>query len=360
VSAQAGIPTEPIGSIPRPPELVAAVEAVQRGQLKRGDLERLYDAAIRDTIRRFEASGSPVVTDGEQRKHDSFWTYGVNGLPNLRQGGFSVQFSGGHSRVLPVLVDGPFRVSTYADTFLAAARQLTTRPVKQAVISASALSLLYPEVPLPGYPREAFLEDVLTEHVTDIRRCLALGAHVVQVDFTEGRLAAKIDPSGELLAGFVDLNNMALERLEPEERQRIGVHSCPGGDCDSTHSADVDYASLIPSLFEIEAKNFYLQLASEPDRPRVLALIGRHLKPGQRVFVGVIDPIDPVIETAEIVRDRVLEAARFIRPENLGTTDDCGFSPFCDDVSTTRDVAFAKITARVRGTALASRILGIG
>ena len=42
----------------------------------------------------------------------------------------------------------------------------------------------------------------------------------------------------------------------------------------------------------------------------------------------------------------------------LGTTDDCGFSPFADDVSTSREIAFAKIRARIEGTQLAERSLG--
>jgi 5-methyltetrahydropteroyltriglutamate--homocysteine methyltransferase len=105
--------------------------------------------------------------------------------------------------------------------------------------------------------------------------------------------------------------------------------------------------------------NFYVALAGEPDRARVLAHISDHLRPQQRVFVGVVAPIDPRIDTAADVRDRVLEAARYIPVEQLGTTDDCGFSPFCDDTSTTRDTAFAKIRARVEGTRLASRELGV-
>ena len=83
---------------------------------------------------------------------------------------------------------------------------------------------------------------------------------------------------------------------------------------------------------------------------RVLRIIRQYLKPDQRVFVGVVAPIDPRVETPEEVRDRVLEAADYIPVEQLGTTDDCGFSPFSDDTSTTRDTAFAKIRARVAGT----------
>jgi 5-methyltetrahydropteroyltriglutamate--homocysteine methyltransferase len=76
------------------------------------------------------------------------------------------------------------------------------------------------------------------------------------------------------------------------------------------------------------------------------------------VFVGVVAPIDPHVETAAEVRDRILEAAEYIPVEQLGTTDDCGFSPFCDDLSTTREKAFAKIRARVEGTRLAAEALG--
>ena len=91
---------------------------------------------------------------------------------------------------------------------------------------------------------------------------------------------------------------------------------------------------------------------------RVLKIIRQYLKPHQRIFVGVVAPIAPHVETAEEVCARVLEAAQYIPIEQLGTTDDCGFSPFCDDTSTTRDIAFAKIRARVEGTALAAAALG--
>jgi 5-methyltetrahydropteroyltriglutamate--homocysteine methyltransferase len=231
--------------------------------------------------------------------------------------------------------------------------------VKQAIISASALSLLYPQAGIKGYSREMFLDDLLREHEADIRRCLQAGAHNVQIDFTEGRLSLKLDPSAGLLRSFVELNNRVLDRFTDADRRRIGVHSCPGGDQDSTHSADVDYAELLPLLFTLKAGRFYIQLASESDRPRVLAAIAEHSGDDQQIFVGVTDPIDPRIESAEEVRDRVLEAAEHIPLERLGTTDDCGFSPFGDDTSTARETAFAKIRARVQGTALAAQALGL-
>jgi len=150
-----------------------------------------------------------------------------------------------------------------------------------------------------------------------------------------------------------------LGQLTNQERSRVGVHTCPGGDQDSTHSADIDYAELLPGLFRLNVDRFFIQLASEADRARVLKILGDQATGDRLIFVGVIDPINPRVETAEEVRDRVLEAARFIAPSHLGTTDDCGFSPFGDDTSTSRETAFAKIRARVDGTAMASSVLGV-
>lgn len=350
------IPTEPIGSIPRPIKLIKAI--ADAGDYADPKLDPLYTEAIQDTIQQFEATGSPVITDGEQRKYQNFWTYSVHGLQNTAPNGFKIPFSAGHVRRMPRLTGGPFRYKVYADRYLDVAKRYAHRPLKQAVISPSALSLMYPAEDIPNYSRQEFIDDLLREHEMEIRRCFEKGAHKVQIDFTEGRLAVKLDTSGELLNSFIGLNNLALSRFSAEERQRIGVHTCPGGDIDSTHSADVDYADLLPSLFELRAGNFYIALAGEKDRVRVLKIIREYLKPDQLAFVGVVSPIDQHVDTPEEVRDRVLEAAKYIPLEQLGTTDDCGFSPFSDDTSTTRETAFAKIRARVEGTSIAERILG--
>jgi 5-methyltetrahydropteroyltriglutamate--homocysteine methyltransferase len=352
------IPTEPIGSIPRPPQLIQAIVSYQAKQISPDQLDTAYAQALKDTIDRLTQTGSPVLTDGEQTK-PSFATYPLSGLDNMAPEGVVIPFADGHQRQLPCLTKGPFRYGVHADSYLKAARAYTQRPVKQAVISASAMSLLYPANEIPGYPREAFLADLINEAEADIRGALNAGAASVQIDFTEGRLSLKLDPSGALLRSFVALNNQVLERFNSEDRRRIGVHVCPGGDHDSTHSADVDYSGLLPDLFQLNVGRFYLQMASEPDKQRLFPIIKQLAGAQQMLFIGVIDPIHPAIETARQVRDRVLEAASFLPIEQLGTTDDCGFAPFADDTSTARDTAFQKIQARVEGTELARRQLGL-
>lgn len=351
------IPTEPIGSIPRTADLLVAMGSHAAVRISAEQLKIAEESALRDTISRLEEIGSPVITDGEQTK-PSFATYPLVGL-HLASGGVVIPFADGHTRQLPKLTAAPFRYGVHAVSYLKAAQRHAHRPVKQAVISASALSLIYPQGGIDGYSQGKFLEDLTCEAERDIRECLEAGAACVQIDFTEGRLALKLDPSGGLLKAFIDLNNRVLDRFNATERQRIGVHTCPGGDHDSTHSANVDYLGLLPSLFRLNVGRFYIQLASEVDRRRVLNTIRDLLKPGQILFVGVTDPITPKVESPEVVRDRVLEAAEFVPLESLGTTNDCGFSPFADDTSTSRDTAFAKIKSRVEGTAMAAKVLGV-
>jgi 5-methyltetrahydropteroyltriglutamate--homocysteine methyltransferase len=249
---------------------------------------------------------------------------------------------------------------------------------RQAVITPSALSMVYPKIPIEGYTREQFLVDLMSEAETDIRECFASGAHSVQLDFTEARFSLKLDPTGQLLRDFVRINNKVLDRFEPNLRNRIGVHACPGriflifnikhneiyylsigGDKDCYHSFEVDYLLVLPALFELHVGNFFLQLSSEHDRHRVLSRIRDLMQPWQTVFIGVIDPLKEKIETPEDVCERVLEAAKYIPIEQLGTTDDCGFSPFDDDQSTSRQVAFEKIRARIQGTKLAEDKLNL-
>ena len=350
------IKTEPIGSIPRPLELIEGMQAHALGRLDDKGLNKLIDAALADTIKRFEGTGSPVITDGEQSK-PSFATYPISGSKQLDPNGVIIPFADGHTRQLPSITGGPFQYQVYANTYLEKAKRLTALPVKQAVIAASALSLLYPQTGIINYSRQQFIQDLLNEAEADIRKSLNSGAYNVQIDFTEARLALKLDPSGGLLQAFIDLNNKVFSRFTEEERKRIGVHSCPGGDHDSTHSADVSYADLLPSLFQLQAGNFYLEYAGEKDKHSVLASIKENMRPSQTVFLGVTNVLDPRVETPEEIKDMILEATEIIPVNQFGTTDDCGFSPFADDTSTGRDIAFEKIKARIDGTLLAEKVL---
>jgi methionine synthase II (cobalamin-independent) len=380
-----GIPTEPVGSLPRPSKLQAAYADYDAGRLTREQLEALQDEAVRDSIGRFEASGSPIISDGEQR-WSSFATYpitdtlaGTGLAPNLAGGGqYFAIFADGHHRQLPRLTGGPFRYKTYAADTLAKSIKYAHTPMKQAVIAPSMLALLYPlNEAVPGYARAQFEADLLDETEKDIRRAFEAGAARVSIDFTEGRLATRADPRNPwtgagMLPHFIDLNNRVLDRFTAEERARIGIHTCPGGDRDSVHSADVPYSDLLPSMFRINAGYFLMQLSSERDKDPVYKLIGEHSRDNangvaQMCYVGVTNPQNPRVESAQEIAAALVRAANFIPKERLASTDDCGFSPFSIDEKPNhgspdyaRDVAFQKITNRIQGTRAAAEKLGIG
>ncbi len=379
------IPTEPVGSLPRPMKLQEAIADYDAGKITKADLKVFQDEACEDSIRRMEATGAPIVSDGEQRV-SSFATYPLadtlagTGLADhlAGDGQYFAIFTDGHHRQLPRLTGGPFKYKTYASEYLKEAVKTAHKPLKQAVIAPSMLYLLYPlDGEIEGYTREQFADDLVNECEKDIRQCFEAGAKRVSIDFTEGRLACRNDPNNPwtgrgMLEQFIALNNRVLDRFSAEERVNIGIHTCPGGDCDSTHSADVDYAEMLPSMFKMNAGYFLIQLASEPDKERVYKLLGKHSREDangvkQVCFVGVINPQSPVVETPEQVRDDLLLAAKYIPVDRLGSTDDCGFSPFSIDVKPkhgspdfARDVAFQKIESRIKGTQMASEKLSVG
>jgi len=383
--AATGIPTEPVGSLPRPSWLQQAYAQYDAGAITRDQLEIEQDKAVKDSIEHEEATGTPIISDGEQR-WSSFATYALadtlagTGLADHLAGTggqYFAIFSDGHSRQLPRLTGGPFRYKTYAADTLRKSIAMASKPMKQAVIAPSMLALLYPlDEEIPGYSREAFEEDLVNECEKDIRQAFAAGAAHVSIDFTEGRLATRNDPRNpwtgrNMLPHFIELNNRVLDRFSAEERTKIGMHTCPGGDRDAVHSADVPYSDLLPSLFGVNVGYFLIQLASERDKDRVYQLIGENLRTdangvAQLAYIGVINPLNPRVESPEEVRDALVRAANFIPKEQLGATDDCGFSPFSIDEKPShgspefaRETAWQKISNRVAGTRLAAEKLGV-
>lgn len=213
-------------------------------------------------------------------------TLGGKGLAsNLKADGqYFAIFDVGHHRQLPRLVSGLLKYKTYAADYLKKSKPYATKPVRQAVIAPSMLYLLYPlKDEIEGFPWSQFNSDLVDECEKDIRKCFDAGAVRVSIDFTEGRLANKKDSrnpwtGADLLQTFVDLNNQVLDRFPVEERKNMGIHTCPGGDCDSVHSGEVDYHELLPSLFQMNAGYFLIQCASEKDKEKLYKDVGENIR----------------------------------------------------------------------------------
>jgi methionine synthase II (cobalamin-independent) len=221
-----GIPTELVGSLPRPTFLQEAFAHYDAGRISQADLIKAQDKAVEDSLKNLALTGEPLITDGEQRA-SSFATYPITdtlagtGLSeNLAADGqYFAIFDDGHHRQLPRIVTGPFKYKTYAyDNFKKSRPLAKEHAMKQAVIAPSMMYLLYPlNGTVDGYPQAEFEKHLVNECEKDIRGCFEAGAQRVSIDFTEGRLTAKNDPrnpwtGAKLLQRFIDLNNKVLGR----------------------------------------------------------------------------------------------------------------------------------------------------
>ena len=220
-----GIPTELVGSLPRPTHLQEAFADYDANKITREAFVKAQDKAVEDSLKNLAATGEPLITDGEQRA-SSFATYpitdtlGGTGLSeNLAADGqYFAIFDDGHHRQLPRLVSGPFKYKTYAYDNFSKSKPFAPggHAMKQAVIAPSMMYLLYPlNGTVEGYSKDQFEEDLINECEKDIRGCFAAGAKRVSIDFTEGRLASKNDERNPwtgkgLLEKFIELNNKVL------------------------------------------------------------------------------------------------------------------------------------------------------
>lgn len=350
------IPTTVVGSLPRPPRLIELSEAyaAKPTPAARRKLEAEIRATQKENLARQAAiRGLSEISDGEPWKRYGFALYPIQDAEkSFRFGeGLTISFEDGHSRRLPLLVRRPKFTASSVGPFREAKRLVPRRRLKAAIISPSALALAY-QKDVPGYPKDAYVEDVLAYLEADAKALLRAGASHVQVDVTEAPIFHQL-AGRDGVKQVIDLNNELLARLP---RSKAQVHVCFGSDRRAEHSKGVGYAELWPDLAEFRADGLVLQFAGrrEDDIDRLDgSILGRRA----RVFVGAIDVSNGIPETPEAVAGIAERAAPRLGVEHLGLTTNCGFSPFGDDPTMPRDVAFAKLEALGAGAILAGQRL---
>jgi len=189
------------------------------------------------------------------------------------------------------------------------------------------------------------------------------GAVRVSVDFTEAgsrtrTTRAPVDGQ-DMLDEFIELNNRVLDRFSAAERVNIGrtraraatATACtPGGAVRAAAVEDVQHQRRV-------LPDPVLERGGPRDVYRMCGKYSREDANGvpQVCFMGVINPLDPRVETAEEVRDQLVLAAKHIPVERLGATDDCGFSPFSRDVKPSTARRTSRATSRCRRSRRGSR-----
>ncbi|MCL6563763.1 MAG: cobalamin-independent methionine synthase II family protein [Firmicutes bacterium] len=365
----------PVGSWPRPPELVRAVRERRRGRLDPDSFRRLADDAVRAAVAAQEAAGLDVITDGEQRR-DNFLAFvaekleGVTMmtvaelLPYLEDKAAFEEVLGtldvpAFSLTNPVAVGPVRRRQSLAGDEVEFLRHITDRPIKVALPGPYLLTraMWVESLSQPTYrDREALAEDVIRVLREEIAELQAKGVAIVQLDepiFTEvvftqrhahrtfmcGALTQRLEAEAELTWAVEVVNRTAAGLTGGASW--LAVHICRGNW--STREELLlrgDWSPLIPHLKRLEVDQLVLECAT--DRAGSWEILGQL---PQRLGIGVVNPRTAAVEDPEAIANRVRALTQFVPPERIALNPDCGFGTFAERPMNDLQVATAKLRA---------------
>ena len=328
---------EHIGSLLRPPALLAARQAAEAGRLAGEALRAEEDRHIRDAVRLQEGAGLEVITDGEYRRGIYFghFSEAVSGFTEMDA---EMRFHGAGGEALPyraAVVTGRLaRHRGIATDEFRYVRRLTRRTPKVTLPSPSSQHFLRwrPGVSERAYPDLAeFFADVAAIYRAELAALAALGATYVQLDDVplgllcdpqhRERFRAKGYDPAAMLPRYVDLVNAALADRPPG--LTVGVHVCRGnnqgkwlGEGAYDYVAERAFAGLAVDAFFLEY-----------DSPRAGGFEPlRHVAPGAWVVLGLVSTKTAALEDPDELRRRIDAAARFVPLDRLALSPQCGFA----------------------------------
>lgn len=370
-----------VGSLLRPPELVAAREHRKAGQLDPAGLRAIEDAAIAAVVRRQEALGFEVVVDGEFRR-ENWWIDFVAALDGveIRDGDAAQAFVAPGAatadacdhdhgwRYVPKNVVTTGRVhladpATVGD--FACLRDATGVAAKITLPSPTRLHFHggRKAVSSEAYPdEEGFFADLAAVYRAEIAALEAAGCRYIQIDdplmtyFISERLRAEVREAGDdpdlRLARYVRLVNDCIAARGPGTA--VGIHVCRGNSR-SGWIAEGGYEPIAEAVLGgLEPDHFLLEYddARSGDFEPL-----RFVPRGRRVVLGLVTTKRGELEAADMLARRIDAAARFVPLEDLAISPQCGFASTVEGNIITPDDQWAKlarvvdVARRVWGTA---------
>jgi 5-methyltetrahydropteroyltriglutamate--homocysteine methyltransferase len=366
------------GSLPRPPDLAAALLAANRS---RGEAEHLHEqvrAAVHEAVRRQVAAGIDVVSDGEMGK-PGFAHYVKDRLSGFQGSAAPRPFaprdlldfpevaqrlfvSDGKELPRPAMPtnDGPI---TYIGwDHLAADLDALSAEVENQVVGEAFLPAVSPGcvAMLMGTThygsRRDFL-DALAEALGEEYRAIVSRGFVLQVDCPDLALGRHLEfadtPISEFRAGMelhVEVLNRALDGIDPE---RVRIHVC-WGNYPGPHHHDVPLAEILDILYRVNANGLSIEGAN-PRHEHEWTVFADIPLPADKVLIpGVIDTCTNGIEHPETVAQRIERYARVVGRERVIAGTDCGFATIAGRSAVVPEVAYAKLASLAQGARLAS------
>jgi 5-methyltetrahydropteroyltriglutamate--homocysteine methyltransferase len=326
---------EVVGSLLRPPELVAARKQLDSGELSPAGFKTIEDAAVRDAIQLQEGAGIDVVTDGELRRY-AFYGHLIDAFEGFdREGGWAIPFRDerGEQLILkrPVVVNRmQWKRSMCSEewTFI---RRAVARTGKVTMLSAQQAAAYYdPEKSKGAYPnRDAYLADVVDLSRREVDELARLGCTYIQIDapqygalldaaMREGYRQRGSDPE-QLIDRCIELDNAIIQG---HPGVTFGLHVCRGNN-QSKFYAEGDYEP-IARIFEKTLFNRFL-LEYDDERSGGFTPLA-HLPEDRIAVLGLVTTKKPELETEAGLRARIDEASQFVPLARLALSPQCGFA----------------------------------
>ncbi len=336
---------ENVGSLLRPQWLKDARARLAAGALPLPEFKRIEDRAVDEAVRLYEEIGLDVVTDGEQRRSFFFSTLTeiVDGLgfadktppPAMSWHGAEEYRSADDTFSLPVAVTERMqRVRSLATEEFVYARARTQAPLKVTLPSPLCLVALWSA----EYSRDAYpdpmgvVEDAVRILAAEVRELVSVGCTDVQIDAPEiGSLvdpamrawygeAVGVDPDRMLTEG-IDLVN---ELAKTNSSVRFGIHVCRGNNA-GRFLASGGYEAVSARAFPRLDAYDYFMLEHDDDRSGGFEPL-RDIPSNAVVVLGLVSTKNPALESDDVVRARIDEAARFFPRDQLALSTQCGFA----------------------------------
>jgi 5-methyltetrahydropteroyltriglutamate--homocysteine methyltransferase len=340
------IRSEHVGSLLRPPELLEARAALDRGDLERDELREIEDRAVLAALELQRDAGMPVFTDGEMRRGSwlALWWETLEGVIPVDEPGFRIEWhdigdasiSQEELQLEAIAVGAELRpkvpLTEIEADFL---REHAPGPFKITMPSPNMTATLWrPGISDRIYATPADMLRVVAElQIAEIDALVARGVSWIQLDslryltFLDADLRRNLEGMGldpeEGLRDAVALDNAVIGAIKRHPGVTTAVHICRGNNR-SAWMASGSYAPVAEQLFgELDVDRFLLEYDTE--RAGGFEPL-RFVPPGKTVVLGLISSKTPQLESQDALRRRIEEAARYVAPEDLALSPQCGFA----------------------------------
>lgn len=361
------------GSLPRPPELLEALQRRDRGEDDGERLDEQVRAAVADVVRRQADAGVSVVNDGEAGKI-GYATYvkerldgfggeaGMAGLPTdmAEFPDYMRRVMGGIDFAMPACVG----LVSYRDTDAVRAdianlkAALDGADVEDAFMSAASPGVIAVFLQNQYYASHdeyvSALADAMKVEYDEIHRAglvlqldcpdLAMSRHMLGESLDDFRTRARVN---------VEAINHATRDIPPDAMR---MHLC-WGNYEGPHHHDVALRDIIDVVFEARPAAISFEAANPRHEHEWTVFEDVKLPEGKVLIPGVLDSTTNYIEHPELVAQRLVRYGKLVGPENVMAGSDCGFATFASFLTVDPGITWAKLHAMAEGAALASKEL---